>query len=230
VVPGPAGRESDAARRAELEAVRGSYSMAAAKPSPEDRPDPATTVAITRYPNRRLYDRTQGRYVTLQEIAELVRQGKTVAVRDSKTGEDLTRSILTQIILEHHPERMDLLPIAVLNCMIRANGTTLMFLRDYFRQALAYLELLQRSAPVNPFALPMAWMRTLLPGGPAGADSAGPAPDATVDAAALTRRVADLERRLAELHATGQSRPRRASPAKTRRRGPRSPQTPEAAR
>src|SRR5262245_48844890 len=62
-------------------------------------------VLITRYPNRRLYDRSQTRYVTLPEIAELVRKGRTVTVRDSKTGEDLTRSILTQIILEHHPER-----------------------------------------------------------------------------------------------------------------------------
>jgi polyhydroxyalkanoate synthesis repressor PhaR len=200
--------------------------MAAEQPT-EDRPDPAATVPITRYPNRRFYDRNQSRYVTLQEIAELVRQGKTVEVRDSKTGDDLTRSILTQIILEHHPERMDLFPVAVLNSMIRANETTLMFLRDYFRQALAYLELLQRSASVNPFALPMAWMRTLLPQGPQVADIASPAPTADDEPAALARRVAELERRLAEVHAVEQSRRRANCSAKTRRRGPRRPRTPE---
>jgi polyhydroxyalkanoate synthesis repressor PhaR len=194
--------------------------MAEAEQPTEERPDPAATVAITRYPNRRLYDRNQGRYVTLQDIADLVRQGKTVAVRDSKTGEDLTRSILTQIILEHHPERMELFPVAVLNSMIRANGTTLMFLREYFRQALGYLELLQRSAAVNPFALPMAWMRTLLPEMPPGADTADATPNANADAAALTRRVADLEQRLAELLDAGQARRQAASPAKTRRHRP----------
>src|SRR5690242_10686884 len=107
------------------------------------------TARIVRYPNRRLYDRTQGRYVTLQEIASMVREGKTVNVRDSKTNDDITTTILTQIILEHHPERMELLPVPILHLMIRTNGVTLGLLRAYFRQSLEYLELWQRASAFN---------------------------------------------------------------------------------
>jgi polyhydroxyalkanoate synthesis regulator protein len=57
--------------------------MTATEQRPEGGPAEAEPVPITRYPNRRLYDRSQGRYVTLPEIAELVRRGKTVSVRDS---------------------------------------------------------------------------------------------------------------------------------------------------
>jgi polyhydroxyalkanoate synthesis repressor PhaR len=62
-------------------------------------------VTVVRYPNRRLYDRSQARYVTLQEVAAMVREGKTVTVRDSKTDEDLTTTTLMQILLDQHPER-----------------------------------------------------------------------------------------------------------------------------
>jgi polyhydroxyalkanoate synthesis repressor PhaR len=179
--------------------------MARAVEREAGEPTEAQTVSITRYPNRRLYDRTRARYITLQEIADLVRQGKTVTVRESKTGEDVTRSVLTQIILEHHPERMNLFPIDVLNSMIRANETTLGLLRDYFLQSLAYLKGLQQPSPFNPLAFPMAWMRTLLPnvpptGTPATSRSA-------VDAEALAARVAELERRLEEVQAGKTTRP-----------------------
>jgi polyhydroxyalkanoate synthesis repressor PhaR len=176
-------------------------------------PDPEP-VLITRYPNRRLYDRSQARYVTLPEIAELVRQGRTVTVRDSKTGEDLTRSILTQIILEHHPERMDLFPVSVLNSIIRANDTALGFLREYLERSRTYLEMLQRPAAVNPLLLPMQWMSAFLPG-PAPAPDAPPA-----DAAALLRRIAELERRLDDLQ-SGAGKPEPTAPpaGTTRRRG-----------
>jgi len=186
----------------------------------EDDVAEAQVVSITRYPNRRLYDRTQARYITLPEIADLVRQGKTVAVRDNKTGEDLTRTILTQIILEHHPERMDMLPVGILNSMIRANKTTLALLRDYFLQSLSYLEVLQRSAPVNPLALPMAWMRTLLP--PLQLPSSSAATDD--DPGALAHRVAELEKRLEELQTSaGKPAPQPTSRAQKSRRGGRGP-------
>ena len=152
----------------------------------------AETVLITRYPNRRLYDRSQARYVTLPEIAELVQAGRTVAVRDSKTGEDLTRSILTQIILEHYPERMELFPVNVLSSIIRSNESVLGFLRDYLQQSLTYLDVLQRPAAANPLLLPLNWMRSILP-----SSSQGPAaPAADADSTALLRRIADLEQRL----------------------------------
>lgn len=52
----------------------------------------ADAIEITRYPNRRLYDRSTGQYVTLQELEERVRQGQNIAVTDSKSGDDLTRA------------------------------------------------------------------------------------------------------------------------------------------
>jgi polyhydroxyalkanoate synthesis repressor PhaR len=161
--------------------------MAKAEEPAQSSPEP---VLITRYPNRRLYDRSQARYVTLPEIAELVRKGGTVTVRDSKTGEDLTRSILTQIILEHYPERMELFPVSVLNSIIQANDTALHFLREYLQQSLTYLDLLQRPAAVNPLLLPLQWMRSFLPN--------LPPPAAEPDSTALLRRIGELERRLDE--------------------------------
>ena len=63
-------------------------------------------VSIKRYPNRRLYDRQARRYITLQDLEDLVLQGKKIEVRDSRSGDDLTRPILTQILLER-PSRED---------------------------------------------------------------------------------------------------------------------------
>src|SRR5690349_3301661 len=112
----------------------------AAKREPPKPAAEAEPVRITRYPNRRLYDWSQKRYVRLEEVADIVHRGGAIVVRHSKTGEDITRAMLAQIILEYHPERMELLPVKVLNAMIRTNEEVLEFLRDYFRQALAYLD------------------------------------------------------------------------------------------
>ncbi len=150
-------------------------------------------VLITRYPNRRLYDRSQGRYVTLQEIAEQVRQGATVTVTDSKSGEDLTHTLLTQIILEQYPERMELFPVAMLHLLIRANDLALGLLREYLNQSLGYWQLFQQAAPLPP----LEWLRTFWPAAPPAAPSA----HSTSDAEALSERVAELERRLAEMQA-----------------------------
>jgi polyhydroxyalkanoate synthesis repressor PhaR len=150
----------------------------------------AEAVTVVRYPNRRLYDRGRGRYVTLRDVEAVVRGGGTVTVRDSKTGEDLTRSVLTQILLERHPERMELFPVGFLHLMIRANEIMLGFLRAYTRQALAYAEVMQRTAALNPLAAPAEWLKAFVPNVPAA------------EADALARRVAELERRLEELRGT----------------------------
>jgi polyhydroxyalkanoate synthesis repressor PhaR len=152
------------------------------------------TVRIVRYPNRRFYDRSKGRYVTLQEIAATIREGKTVSVRDNKTGDDITSTILTQIILEHHPERMELLPVPILHLMIRTNGVMLGLLREYFRQSLEYLDFWQRAAAINPMATSMQWLKSLIPGSSvAGSPSAATIP---INADALAQRLAEMERRL----------------------------------
>ena len=86
-------------------------------------------VSIKRYPNRRLYDRQARRYITLQDLEDLVLGGKKIEVRDSRTGDDLTRSILTQILLERHPEKMEMFPVAMLHGILQANDLVLDFLR-----------------------------------------------------------------------------------------------------
>ncbi len=162
-------------------------------------------ILITRYPNRRLYDRSQGRYVTLQEIAEQVRQGATVRVTDSKTGEDLTHTILTQIILEQHPERMELFPVAMLHMLIGANDLALGLLREYLNQSLGYWQMLQQATPGPP----LEWLRAFWPGLPPPAPKAeSPPPEASAEAETLARRVAELERRLAQMQAATDKGPR----------------------
>jgi polyhydroxyalkanoate synthesis repressor PhaR len=172
--------------------------------STAEGPAPDGPAVIVRYPNRRLYDRSEGRYVTLQDVEEKVRGGRTVTVRDSKTGEDLTRVVLTQILLERHPERMALFPVPFLHLAIRADGALLGPLTEYVRQSLAYAELLQQAAPANPLLAPQAWLRAFLPNlAPRG--DAGPGPAAVLDA--IAGRLADLEQRLDQLRAGGSEPP-----------------------
>jgi polyhydroxyalkanoate synthesis repressor PhaR len=170
--------------------------------STPEGPLPDGPAVIVRYPNRRLYDRGEGRYVTLQDVEEKVRRGLTVTVRDSKTGEDLTRAVLTQILLERHPERMELFPVSFLHLAIRANEAILGLLTEYVRQSLAYAELLQHAAPVNPLLAPQAWLRAFLPN-LAPRDEVGAAPAATAGLDALASRLADLEQRLDQFRAGG---------------------------
>ena len=84
---------------------------------------------IKRYPNRKLYDTEAKRYITLDGIAALIRQGQEVQVVDYASGEDLTAITLTQIILEQEKKRRGFLPQAVLTGLVRAGGETVSTLR-----------------------------------------------------------------------------------------------------
>jgi polyhydroxyalkanoate synthesis repressor PhaR len=77
---------------------------------------------IKKYPNRRLYDTQSSAYVTLAEVKKLVMDGTAMVVRDAKTGEDLTRSILLQIILEEESAGVPMFSEAVLSNIIRFYG------------------------------------------------------------------------------------------------------------
>jgi polyhydroxyalkanoate synthesis repressor PhaR len=151
---------------------------------------------IRRYPNRRFYDRTQRRYVTLRDIEDLVVEGQTIEVQDSRTGEDLTRQILTQILLERHPEKIDILPAALLQGLLRANELALDLWRSYLRYTQQALEAFQR--PMSPAALPLPWLSALLPGW------TGAMPVAE-DRESMATRLAALEQRIAGLEASAGS-------------------------
>ncbi len=102
----------------------------AAKSTPSDQTQGASAEAsaaqpqriIKKYPNRRLYDTTTSAYVTLAEIKQLVMQGQAFAVKDAKSGEDLTRSLLLQIILEEESAGAPMFTEAVLANISRFYG------------------------------------------------------------------------------------------------------------
>lgn len=87
------------------------------------------TILIKRYPNRKLYDTEAKRYVTLDNVAALIRDGNDVEVRDHETGEDLTGITLSQIIFESEKKNSGYLPSALLTNLIRAGGETFGYVR-----------------------------------------------------------------------------------------------------
>ena len=80
---------------------------------------------IKKYPNRRLYDTDTSAYITLSEVRQLVMDGEAFVVSDAKTGEDLTRSILLQIILEQEANGSPMFTAPVLSNIIRFYGHTM---------------------------------------------------------------------------------------------------------
>jgi polyhydroxyalkanoate synthesis repressor PhaR len=86
-------------------------------------------VEIKRYPNRKLYNTAAKRYITLDEIATLIRNGSEVTVVDNDTGKDITAVTLTQIIFEQEKKHDGFLPRSVLTGLVQAGGNTLGTLR-----------------------------------------------------------------------------------------------------
>jgi len=82
-------------------------------------------VVIKKYANRRLYNTQTSSYVTLDHLAQMVKEGTEFEVRDARTGEDITRSVLTQIIFEEEAKGQNLLPIQFLRRLIRFYGDSL---------------------------------------------------------------------------------------------------------
>ncbi|MBV8799203.1 MAG: polyhydroxyalkanoate synthesis repressor PhaR [Alphaproteobacteria bacterium] len=82
-------------------------------------------VVIKKYANRRLYNTQTSSYVTLDHLCEMVKEGVEFEVRDARTGEDITRSVLTQIIFEEENKGQNLLPIRFLRQLIRMYGDSL---------------------------------------------------------------------------------------------------------
>ena len=82
-------------------------------------------VVIKKYANRRLYNTRSSTYVTLEHLAEMVKDGIDFEVRDARTGEDITRSVLTQIIFEEEAKGQNLLPVRFLRQLIKFYGDSL---------------------------------------------------------------------------------------------------------
>jgi len=80
---------------------------------------------IKRYPNRKLYDTLEKQYITLDRIADLIREGEDVKIVDYASGEDLTAVTLTQIIFEQEKKQSGFLPMPLLTGLVKAGGETL---------------------------------------------------------------------------------------------------------
>jgi polyhydroxyalkanoate synthesis repressor PhaR len=91
---------------------------------------------IKRYSNRKLYDTQESRYVTLEEIEEMIRAGREISVVDAASGEDLTSVTLTQIILENERTRRASLPAAFLHQLIKHGESWQDFVQKSMRSSL----------------------------------------------------------------------------------------------
>jgi polyhydroxyalkanoate synthesis repressor PhaR len=134
---------------------------------------------IRKYGNRRLYDTTGKCYVNLDEIAQMIREGAEIQVVDAKSGEDLTRAILTQVIMEQTRARNGGLPLEILRELIALSDKAKHdVLEHYLRSALdTYRRAQQVPGLVRNFFAPR--------------------PHDTSEVEELRRRVEELERRLA---------------------------------
>ena len=92
-------------------------------------------IRIKKYANRRLYNTATSSYVTLEDLAEMVKKGDDFVVNDAKSGEDITHSVLTQIIFEQETKGINLLPINFLRQLICFYGDSMQSLVPSFLEA-----------------------------------------------------------------------------------------------
>ncbi len=154
-------------------------------------------VLIKKYGNRRLYDTAGSRYVNLDDIAAFIREGTDVQVVDAKTGRDLTRVTLTQIITEDAKDKPTGLPLELLRQLVVASDEVRQeFVMWYLKSAFDAYQKVQdtvqsRLGDVQSAILsPMDMMKKFL-----GASQPQPRPDDT-EIDTLRKRVAELESRL----------------------------------
>jgi polyhydroxyalkanoate synthesis repressor PhaR len=123
---------------------------------------------IKKYPNRRLYDTDSSTYITLAEIKQLVMNSQPFVVRDAKTGDDLTRSILLQIILEEEAGGAPMFTEAVLANIIRFHGHAMQgFMGNYLEKNLqAFMDMQGKMAEQSKGLTPELWAQFLSPQSP----------------------------------------------------------------
>ncbi len=175
--------------------------------------DTTKPLLIKRYASRRLYNTETSDYVTLEDIAGFIHAGREVQIIDLKTGDDLTRQYLLQIVAEHESKGENVLPVNVLTDLVRSYATGMQSVMPQFLAA--SFEMLRDSqakmvenltALPNPMAAvpgfevmrkqQEAFLKTLMGGMPAWGSS-GPAPEE--EAPAKSDDLADIKKQLAEL-------------------------------
>ena len=167
---------------------------------------------IKRYASRRLYNTETSDYVTLEDIAGFIRQGREVKIVDLKSGDDLTRQYLLQIIAEHESRGESVLPIAVLTDLVRSyTGAAQSVVPDFLAASFEMLKqgqskMMDNMAAINPMASMPGFdaMRAqqeaffkAMTGGMGG--WSGPDAEETGGDAASEQELDDIKRQLADL-------------------------------
>jgi polyhydroxyalkanoate synthesis repressor PhaR len=102
-----------------------------------EQPGARKPTIVKKYANRRLYNTATSSYVTLDDLAQLIKDGGDFVAYDAKSGDDITRSVLTQIIVEQEQKGQNLLPISFLRQLISFYGDSMQFLvPGYLEQAM----------------------------------------------------------------------------------------------
>ena len=124
---------------------------------------PEAVRVIKKYPNRRLYDTNTSAYITLTEVKALVMKAEPFVVRDAKSGEDLTRSILLQIILEEETAGAPLFTESMLANMIRFYGHSMQgMMGSYLEQNMQmFTDMQKKLAESSPGLTPDAWKQIM---------------------------------------------------------------------
>ena len=179
--------------------------------------DVETPLLIKRYASRRLYNTETSDYVTLEQIAGFIRKGRAVRIVDLKTGADLTRQYLLQIIAEHESRGESVLPIEVLMDLVRSyTGTARSVVPTFLAASFEMLREGQSKMMENMTAMsPMAAMPGFqamraqqeafvkaMTGGMGLVGTSGPAPEeepAADDLSDIKRQLAELQVRLARM-------------------------------
>jgi polyhydroxyalkanoate synthesis repressor PhaR len=166
------------------------------------------TILIKKYENRRLYDSTNSRYVNLDEVAQILQRGDDVRVVDAASGEDITRLILTQIIVEDAKTPDSNFPLDVLRQMVVASGRASQ--ESALKYMKAMLDIYQNTyrvmaPPINPFEFVQQTRTTRDTNAAPAAEAASgqwqktarePKPD---DVEELKERLAELEKLVSAL-------------------------------
>lgn len=169
---------------------------------------------IKRYASRRLYNTETSDYVTLEDIAGFIREGREVQIVDLKTGDDLTRQYLLQIIAEHESRGENVLPVNVLNDLVRSymvpgGGVMPQFLQssfDMLRESQS--QMMENMSAINPMsqmpgfeamqAQQQAFLKAMT-GGFGSAGWTGGAPQAEKDDSSGGEDLNAIKKQLAEL-------------------------------
>ncbi len=178
-----------------------------------DKPKP---LLIKRYASRRLYNTETSDYVTLEDIAGFIRDGREVQIVDLKSGDDLTRQYLLQIIAEHESRGENVLPVSVLNDLVRSYMSGDVSVVPQFLQASfdmlrdGQARVMENMSAMNPMtkmpgmevmqAQQEAFINAMTAGWSGGpAKPAEPEPEQSEDLDAIKQQLADLQDKLSKL-------------------------------